>query len=246
MLNSMARWGLLAAITLLALVGHAPQQDGSTPRSLVIVLRDMGGTPIEDVTILLFQEGQTADQFIRAKTDEDGIVVYTVRPGEYLVGFSGGWQGLRFIDLKQQNLGAMSNNVTGGFALYLDPTANSYEFRFTVGKNTDDELVPFYDLAEGLSEAPDPYLYDPETIGDEVSINPAGYQDLTVVPVVPTPLSVEERQAIREEQAQARSPIISTIVLIIALIFCGIIVTLMWIMLISQMRNATNQNVRDE
>jgi hypothetical protein len=63
---------------------------------------------------------------------------------------------------------------------------------------------------------------------------------------VPTPLSVEEREAIREEQAQARSPIISTIVLIIALIFCGIIVTLMWIMLISQMRNATNQNVRDE
>jgi hypothetical protein len=232
------RLTLISLIALLLLVAHGPAQDAS-PRALTITLRDMAGTPLEEVEIVLFRPGQSLSDFIEEETDDTGSVVFTVRPGDYLIGFTGKWHGYRFIDLGKQNSGAMTNEQGyGGFALFLDPVSDSYNFAFTVGMNDQRELVPFYDLAEDLSEIPDPYLYDPATVGDEVAIAPAGVGELTLAPLQPTPLSEEEREAVRQQSAARSESVLSTIFLVIALIFCGIIVIVMWVVLITNSRAA--------
>jgi hypothetical protein len=239
------RLALISLIALLLLVAHGPAQDAS-PRPLIITLRDMAGTPLEEVQIVLYRPGQSLSDFIEEETDETGTVTYTVRPGDYLIGFTGKWRGYRFIDLGKQNSGAMTNEQGyGGFALYLDPTSASYNFAFTVGMNDQRELVPFYDLAEDLSEIPDPYLYDPQSVGDEVAIDPVGVGELTLAPLQPTPLSEEERETVRQQSAERSQTVLSTIFLVIALIFCGIIVIVMWVVLISNSR-ATDVFNRDE
>lgn len=235
------RFKQLALISLIALLlsaAHGPAQDAS-PRPLTITLRDMAGTPLEEVEIVLYRPGQTLSDFIEEETDDTGTVLFTVRPGDYLIGFTGKWRGYRFIDLARQNSGAMTDEQGyGGFAIFLDPISESYSFGFTVGLNDERELVPFYDLAEDLSEVPDPYLYDPATVGDEVAIDPAGVGEVTLAPLQPTPLSEEAREAIRQQTAERNDSVLSTIFLVIALIFCGVIVIVMWVVLISNSRAA--------
>jgi hypothetical protein len=224
------------------LTGHGMRQSSSDPRPLDILVRDIGGTPLEDVLITLYHPPtmKTIDQ----ETERDGVAHFMAAPGNYLLLFqprAGQWS---FISDEDQNAGAMTSGNVGGFALYLDPESPSYSFQFVVVRNEEHRLVPLVDISEGAIASPEPYTYDGR-ISDEVMNKAPEMPPLVLEPLIRQPAS-SQATAPAGGQGQATqtadtAPGGGWVGLIVAAIVSGLAVVTMWAMIFAQARQESSK-----
>ncbi len=133
-------------------------------RQVEIILRDTSGLALEGATIdLVRSDGGFTQTY---QTDADGKIMTFVRPGSYLVQFTGSWNGQVFVPIEQQNAGAVPQNYdeAGGLGVFIEPSAEIARLRFVIAKSEDNQLVPLYDLAVTEQETPQPYLFDGSSV----------------------------------------------------------------------------------
>lgn len=240
---------LLVALLAGWMSAFAPVQQDPIERNLDILVRDTQGAPLRGIDMAVYLKGPPHVHLDTAATDAQGMVRFAVEPGKsYLISFRGDWLGYDFIDESDQNAGAMTSGSDGGFAVYLAPDSPSYLFTFVVGVNSENQLVPLYDLSRDPASPPLPYTYD-GPVGDEVSL------DLEAVDMSADlqPAAGIQQEAAGEssgggqpdtapEEAQApgeegRRSAGSTIVLVIGVIIAGLAVATLWAIIIVQARS---------
>jgi hypothetical protein len=212
---------------------HMQQQNPDRP--LVIVIRNLDGTPAEGISVIVYDLERSGLDRQYTETDSTGAATFMVFYGDYLVAFEGMYQGHLFITPAQQNAGARTFGEVGGFGVFLDPHSDSYAFLFTIAINETGQMVPLYDLAESTASAPVPYTYE-SGIGDEVMVNSAYTQlDLNRVPGESVPDAPPSQvSAGGEPESFGFDDFLTTLFLIVALVAGGSVLAVMWYILLSQ------------
>lgn len=155
-------------IALFAILAHTTTPVQAAPAAqmtsqpVVILVRDGVGSPMQGVPILIYLIGPPTEQADQCVTDDDGMCHVDLFPNAYVLHFVQGWRGRLFIPPSEQNPTGMdgmllTNDVTGGFGIYVSRLDAVQTFSFVLGVQ-DDQLVPIWDMTSDPARPPDPYM----------------------------------------------------------------------------------------